>query len=1459
MNNENYLINLLKTFLKTSEQINKIDESEEEIYSLISNMIHYNKESTFPIQIPSSLTNDLFWKDRIESLLTVFNNNFKILETDEDEEKKEEYLNYANNMKIIKNRQRIDIKNLNDNFQLISKGIALITDELFGESTLGRNNKYLQMFNEILKQLIPLWENVLYLWLNFLLKERNKIEKPIVKYVYLNENKLINQQKYDTEKIDLNVYTGIKIDDILDKIECYIDEYPNSHLCIIPIIRTDLEQEYHGEECYPGIFYHAPNFNSQFLKCDKKFMFYPFRNLSTKNSSIEPYNPFSIQNTINSEYHFLRAGFENNSEYNENNYLQLSDIAYGYRIYGDHLYYSAPFNNISNLREVIPKKYYSAVRSFITGDFYIYDGMLAISDFKINYQDMVANNVEKNLINNVIAHYEPTEFESTNFICLSLDEDLAQTNKRYLLKESIFMKGYKELPVSQTLTKIRNFRSKICKTQNITPFKFQFFSPNCISGRIYSSEENYEYLIEYIPLKYEQPNSGENNWVRESNINTLKNYADSNLKDKDNDLLEKHVIWDNERNNILEDKFVLRIGQHIEADATPLYSDLIPDNFKFEDSIYYFDYKNALNHDIDEKSSEIIKYYNSGTIEVGAYLNIPFIKNPNKRLQFYPDFLSHNFGTDNLIPLTSIEYKTDNDKPEYFSYNKVFRDYQVNRQQYFQIYTIDGKEHFEDDNWCIKMIEVIEQETPIEETFFENNTLPPNNCVSMEELYQYYINHKNEIKDEKFLSFFSQLCPSKIQDTADSSFISNAMEESVRTSYAQIFPAIFGNKAEQMYSEIAKALLLDGTYYSTYTKEVGSFTMTENYDPATSLEPESNYPKIGTQDVKIQFEIQSTQEQLQRLKNIDDNWTTPTTANSNQFQYFYKNYTEKDRQGNIIKKYSYPHVQFDSIDNLNTNYKYDECLLDYIDMNGSKEEKFVYNNFACRHRVFPNQEGAASSTSGYVHFPDNVQPLIIRFSLFGANFPAHNYLCQEPQFWSPSSSTGQSDSEQNDWQNIIWLGSGSTSAGKSYYSYFNPGKSLLLYFPPRVEHATSFPSSVGNFYLSGYASGIGPVPGYISFPDKFSPFYNIMAYNTYRLNNQDLTIAKNRQYPHIYLLSNKTLFSQKKLFKQYNYNKVKYQCFSTLNKIKDLSSYYSALTTLEDDSLLKIPYPFPSLKRNISSSSSNIKLNGENYLRNQMNYQYPAYTTSGDIFSGDPYIYGQLEGAPAFAKDNYNNRPDKYGGLSNSSRMRYGNSPPPLYATDIYYRNQYMYREMNIKFISLNMSKLFGGDFYHAPDEYTARAEFSSAVTVNAKRIDALDENSTAYYDQKEDISNSLNYSYNNVPTATMNLQIIIHYFGPNGTYARKVMTRQLTNNSITPEDHFVWDGETNKLLYREWTNTWKIDYKNESTYNIFKNSLSNKNIFKQSPSIINSQGVILDFENYPNTGLENEGTHSEN
>jgi hypothetical protein len=102
-------------------------------------------------------------------------------------------------------------------------------------------------------------------------------------------------------------------------------------------------------------------------------------------SEYEPFNPFNPLIFFRSERRFLRAGFLTEISKNSDVYLYLGDITYGYRVYDDHLYYAAPYDEISNIKEIVPKKYYSAVKSFVSGSFFIDNGVLMISDFAINY------------------------------------------------------------------------------------------------------------------------------------------------------------------------------------------------------------------------------------------------------------------------------------------------------------------------------------------------------------------------------------------------------------------------------------------------------------------------------------------------------------------------------------------------------------------------------------------------------------------------------------------------------------------------------------------------------------------------------------------------------------------------------------------------------------------------------------------------------------------------------------------------------------------------------------------------------------------------------------------------------------------------------------------------------------------------------------------------------------------
>lgn len=1339
------------------------------------------------------------------------------------------------------NSRRVNVIDLNKNFWIIGQVISGIIGEIMmdpSDPNLPSIKKnYLNMFQAFLNEYMQLWENVLYLWLLMMTQEKGATEKPIVKYVYLNESSLLMERKFDITQKNNN--PNITLEAVYDAIKGLAYEYPHSHLCVIPIIRcNNYYKNYYEEEAYPGIFYHAPCLNRKIFKISKKFIFIPFSPYEEGDSRNVNFNPFTAHD-------FFRTG-------------QISLYwACGYRIFKNHLYYMCPYSSIEQTKEIVPKRYYTAISSHFNSGLSVVNGKLHFDEFIISYKDEVASAIDEREVTLASA----AASGSAPIDIGTLGEEMyvdGQLRTDIIVRQPICFSVTIEQKSRRNLTKISNFRNR-------AGFKFNLYAGECISRFAESIEEDYSYLIEYVPFAHEQT-VGENELIRDSSFSDLNSHVSGALKTKDNDLLEKHYAWDNERNNIIEDKFVLRIGQHIEADAVPAHNDLIPEEFRFNDKIQYFDYKSLLNHDIEEKETQSnVEFYNSGTIEVGAYLNIPFIKKESKRVTYYPDFLSHTYGSNNLIPLTSIEYKIDSDKPEYFSYDKVFRDYSVEKDVYFQLYTSNGTEDFEDDNWCIKMIEVISQDTPIKESFFEEADMPPYEVATMDELYNYYINNKNKIKDESILPYFSQLNPCKENNTGGAAFRKQHMLNSVSSNYSQLFPAVFGNKAEQMYEAIADVLVNDidittssGVHASrsSYEKQVGSYHvyMPEYVDQATGQTvPERSYDE----PITISLSIFGNSETLTALKNIDNNWSSIESKGN--YQFFYKNYDEYNSDGTIKEKHTYPRSQLDISTN-NNNKIYDETYQSYFTDTAITKLNFLYNNFASPMRF----QGT-------------------KFQIFGANIPVHDYAdgYSPPRPLSPPSGGSSSNSyyDQFDWYNIIGVfPQDMPQTGGKYYSYLNPGNTFVNFSPEiNFSHQVFIDGreaiiNNGNLTIS---TSIGPYtfgqrPTYygtstLTVPDILTPTINIMGYSTWYSGGEEIVIEQYRQYPHVFLLSEKTLLPNK-YFRKQKANKINYSCFKNNNNIKKLSSYYSKISLL--DEVQKIPYPFPnqkkSISQNINISNDDIMIQGIDNLKNQINYTYPK-----NMYDGDAYVYGQYSDAPDWARSKFAQNNHRYRGLTSEQITPYND-------WEHYSTKASPYIVGYIEFMRQAVDEIFGtkSDYglkgrgnhgYGIPDYGTVvdggtgnRHYATRKINIQSSWIGKDQQNYVYEGSTNLNPNIELNYFNDNALTSLMNLQIIIHYFGSNGTYARKIMTRQLDNTIVNSDNHFKWDGTTDLLTYKSWTNDWKISYSNQTIYNNFKNSLIHKGLFKQSPQIIDESGAVLDFESYPNTGLSSEGSHTE-
>ena len=1455
MNQDSSLLTLLKTYLKNYEHI---DES---IYTIIQNYINNGKDpntskkididSIPDVEPAQPEDSDCLWRTSLTNLIHEFNQNFGILRN-ETEEHKQTYLKYANQMKIILNKSRINIQDLNDNFSLISTGFNAIFDELFSVKTTA-GNKYLSMFNGIIKELIPLWESIMYLWLAFLLKERDKVQKPVVKFVY-------------TESADTSV--------IVSEIKSYIDEYPDSHLCIIPIVKiNNYYQNYYSEQGYPGIFYHAPNFNSQVFKCEKKFIFYPFNTL--RGSSVGT--------------GLMRAGCNNDNIMNN---LYLGHSVYGHKILVNDLYYAAPLDEISSIKEIFPKTYYSQIRMKPSYDFYVYNGTLYINNLIFDYFDVLYDNISGT--ENIIGTY------NTNYITLSLAQNLDELKQNYSYCRGATIYFNQNLNVTQRscpLTKKTNFRKfNLCLTG---------FDKDCICAPITSIEEDYSYLIEYVPLAATTGAAIENNnnLITEEDLSVVKStYVGSSsdvnsLYNKDNDLLEQHYNWDNDRNNIIEDKLVLRIGQHWECDAY-IYDSLpdakkalIPNDCKTSITRDYFDY--GIGTQIITEKSSNINYYNKGTVDVGAYLNIPFIKNKKKRVTYYPDFLSHTYGSDNLIPLTSIEYFNDTQtKPEYFSYDKLYRDYPINKNTYFQIYTEDGDNNFEG-NWCIKMIEVISQKTPKKESYFSNGILPPTSVATMEQLYNYYNTYKNNI-NTNVLPYFSQLNPDSNIDI-DTSIIAGSMIGDFRGHIKLKFQSLvnFFTQGEgyypssmfRCYAEYAAQLpyyehrnYLTATEANTYKARILDFIADSLLMPQVHIAEErlvmigSPYKmELPAGDDKICYmplTILTTTTILENYKDMmapdyptwrnfdadalrrykeetghDDAYALDHQDEWSIYQYII---SEKNSDGEYLygalTEYPYMHQQdfsgyynksahksFKSdsspvIPPTKSNYMYWSPQVQEILNLVGKEE--AYSNLDTTDYVSMYCGIAPLDRCATVEEPptSGVQKYTLEFRIFGMNIPFYNYSTSYVSHLYYSVPNGNGG-YYIDTLSYTVKGKQRKNGYSSTLSTYRDDMTLL-----KTNSDEGFYYSIinlGKYFFQGAHYAFLPC----GIPSELrSSFFEISSYS-----NKSCTV-KSRQYPHIFLSNNKTLFPNNSYFNSTTTNNTRLKIYKT-SGLNNLKNYYSKInTTINKNSL---PYPFPTKAITTTKTRAELKQQGTNSLK--------------DLWMKDPPMDINLNWAFISGSFTYNSYNSHYvdKDILNMNIFKETFEAPYTYYLE----------PGNLTIYAPNTpspstgENISGTSTSDLPGTNIIQEKaFNTNIVIKDENEQVITSDNITSTNYQNDIGinveSPLELNLNNTQTGEMNLQIIIHYFGPNGAYTRKIKTRDC-NGIVNNENHFVLDG-TKELTYREWKNTWTESISNQSIYNNFISSLSSLEIFKESSTLEYQSGGtthILDFETYPNNG----------
>ena len=1621
----------------TETEINNITLSEEELEGLTEEEIIEKKKDKI---LANQIKGQAFWKDSTQQLIDFFQEEF-LLSLNENDINNSEEIKYSENMKIIKNRHKINIEDLNDNFKLITEGLERIFKNVLSDE----RGIYKNFFKLVLSDLMPLWENILYLWIMYILKNSQFNTKPLIKHVYLDETDFFPSKRFDFSNQTLS---NISLKDICKKIGKYVHQYQNCNLIIIPVIRlNNYEKNYYSKESYPGIFYHPAFLNNKLFKPNEKFIIYPFSTITNNN----------VNSFLDEEY--ITITLEQAASKRD---LDLGEQTYGYNINGDHLYYVAPFNNISNIREFYPKKYYGLVRTVL--DFQIEENVnnIMLKNFHIKCYDAIKSSLQN-------TNYEIGSINLASDIELSLEENIdALLANDVVIKSPLGCIFSKSDPVEENLHKISNFRIRMNRDNNLSLKKLNYYQGECISHYQNTINEDYNYLIEYVPL-----NSDEQiNLITQEDLNSIKieyvgnNTLSTSLGYKDNDILKKHIIWDKKRNNILEDKFILRIGQHLEKKNLigSNQQNLISDRIITKER-KYFDYINeGLNNEIEEKSKSET-YSNSVTIEVGAYLHNPFMKEKNKKIEYYPDFLSHTFSSDYLVPVDVIEC-LDRDTtvtPEYFSYNEIFKDYHTKKDIYYNIYTPNGEEDFSDE-WAIEMIEIISQPAPCQEDFFEDIIFPKEK-KTMSELSHFYQENEEKIKDKLFLlPYFTQLCPSSnIVQTSDeltpemiamiSDEIKNKYEGIVDFFYENktieeknniledisnkllhsfendsIYPVhykhkknnisltnldtnstrndieyqlgIYGSVSEEeidntnnnenwrnwwgdtlltktlindefldtFYRDpnaILKGVYYDGNFYERYIG-IGHSHLTEGdgktdaareeYAIREALSTISPNSEIATYDINLSIKTKEcTAVQLSTI------YGGQQYGNASYFLYyaiFYKKISQKEdgiyavytnnndgttvdctgiieiKNGISIDTSSYgsnplhfthyPQIQVNKNDSeqkiLDESYQY---YINSSDQNVIIDYKYLYFGFGCANRFFF----------------DNSTHKSFNFEIFGANFPFAS--CYEADDDHTFYNYASSNFFYGPYGAALFL---IKNIGvESENGCLCTGRGLMGTFNPTIYGYSYSKSATGNSQLFTSNNNIKKTGKYQLFDTSgmtkiLAPFLKIIAYP-----KMPILFVPKRQYPHIYLASNKTLFPNNNFLNENTNFKVNFDIkYKENNFIYNscLKNYYSRLKSMPEENLKKIPYPFPlieqteKIEQNANVEKPTIEkaltyLLEKSFNSNLLWYINPIenrmtkdprqlhYLQKDGMYQelGDPkncnrpifglflaslkrvmLSYSSAEGVTfpydlSASNTNFNNLQE------HEHLLRNANFNNNVYAKKILNRIlpddefiQQYYGTGGIEFLPPKEtlptlldsaaennfpkeSNIFKGIFFennvqglydptHSTDYTTNLAVLTSQGTTNMQNTyqaytanieDGIDANATL----EKEISNNVK---------NMNLQIIIHWFGPNKKYARKVMTRKLNINNVNQQDSFNYS-DINELIYNEWTNQWKIETFSSNpslyTFNSFKNNFKNSNffkIFKRNELFENNKqnNVYQDFENYPNTGFSSEGTHEE-
>lgn len=147
--------------------------------------------------------------------------------------------------------RKVEVEDLDRNFWVISQVLSAVCAYLFG------GNSVADLFEGVLKELVGLWQNCLYLWAAAaMISQENKKTDIHVEFAPLTNSMVYGYRKFDNFG---ETYTDV-IDTIKERMDYLVQVYSNSHIIIIPELRSDnYKHNYYSKVEYPGMMVYNRN------------------------------------------------------------------------------------------------------------------------------------------------------------------------------------------------------------------------------------------------------------------------------------------------------------------------------------------------------------------------------------------------------------------------------------------------------------------------------------------------------------------------------------------------------------------------------------------------------------------------------------------------------------------------------------------------------------------------------------------------------------------------------------------------------------------------------------------------------------------------------------------------------------------------------------------------------------------------------------------------------------------------------------------------------------------------------------------------------------------------------------------------------------------------------------------------------------------------------------------------